>query len=87
MRLASRERRRGDGLQDHLDVSRTNIFERNRDQPAPGICSILLVQVQGRAASHSNLAPADGFLQGARRNPSIAVKGLYGRVLIEIDAN
>jgi hypothetical protein len=30
--------------------------------------------------------PADGFLQGARGNPSIAVKGFYWRVLIDIDA-
>jgi hypothetical protein len=49
-------------------------------------CSILLVQDQGRAASHSNITPADGFLQRARGNPLIAGEVFYWWVLIGIDA-
>jgi hypothetical protein len=76
----------GDSLKNQIDVSRANIFARNRNEPAPSLCSILLVQGQCSAASYSNLAPADRFLQGARGDPSIAVKGFYWRVRIDIDA-
>jgi hypothetical protein len=49
MRHASQGDSGGDCLQNQIGASRTNIFERNRDQPSPGICKKELWEVSTTA--------------------------------------